>query len=137
MRFVFTLLLLILSVQANESLLPSIESEKLQALIDEEEDFFLVDIREHDIIAEGEIDAIDSITIPFNNLDKEATFLLNKKDAKLIIYCRFGKTAQVATKKLLKMGYTNVFYLKGGIQAWLEKGYPIYNAFGAMKLATD
>jgi len=45
--------------------------------------------------------------------------------SKLLLYCRTEDRSVLAADNLKKMGYINVYYLKGGYQSWIRAGYPI------------
>jgi len=53
--------------------------------------------------------------------------LVPEKESLIVVYDASGTTltAQTATKKLERAGYSNVAILAGGRQAWLEAGYPM------------
>lgn len=36
----------------------------------------------------------------------------------ILVYCKSGKRSEIATKKLLSLGYTTVYNMEGGIEAW-------------------
>jgi rhodanese-related sulfurtransferase len=44
---------------------------------------------------------------------------------RVIVYCRSGARAALATLTLKTMGYGNVANLGGGINAWKEAGLPV------------
>ena len=44
------------------------------------------------------------------------------KNQPLYVYCQAGGRSAAAASKLRKLGYTNVFELKGGINGWLATG---------------
>jgi phage shock protein E len=41
-----------------------------------------------------------------------------KKDKEIVVYCRSGKQSIWAIKRLIGMGYTRLYNLKGGYRAW-------------------
>ncbi len=41
-----------------------------------------------------------------------------KKDKELVVYCRSGNQSIWAIKRLMGMGYKNLYNLKGGYSAW-------------------
>ena len=49
---------------------------------------------------------------------------IDKKDS-IFIYCEIGKRTFECTKWLNSIGYTNVFLLKGGLNNWEKKGFPV------------
>ncbi len=83
-------------------------------------DFTLVNVH---IPYEGELPQTD-LFIPFNeildNLDK-----LPAKDAPILLYCRSGAMSTVAAQALVQAGYTNVYELDGGFNAWKAAGYEL------------
>ncbi|NAW67493.1 rhodanese-like domain-containing protein [Photobacterium halotolerans] len=44
------------------------------------------------------------------------------------LYCRSGVRSALAAESLQKMGFTRVFSLAGGIQAWQDAKLPVVNA---------
>ena len=42
----------------------------------------------------------------------------------IIVTCPDGRNSVFAALALTKLGYTDVFVLDGGVQAWLATGYP-------------
>jgi len=82
----------------------------------------IVDVRE---VAEFEETGLipRALAIPRGQLEASAGGHIprpNKQD--IVVYCKAGVRSAFATDTLLKMGYTNVFSLEGGITAWLAAG---------------
>lgn len=46
-------------------------------------------------------------------------------DRRVLVYCRSGSRAALATATLKALGYENVANLEGGINAWREAGLPL------------
>ncbi len=89
----------------------------LKKMMDDKEDFQLIDVREPH---EKEICSIGAELIPMgevmNNLDKIS------KTKKVIVHCRSGARSGAITQALeTQMGYTNVYNLKGGILAYADE----------------
>lgn len=72
---------------------------------------------------EGELPQTDRF-IPF---DEIATKLdqLPAKDAPIVLYCRSGRMSTEAAAVLVGQGYTNVFELDGGFNAWVAEGHEL------------
>jgi len=79
-----------------------------------EKDFFLLDVH---IPEQVHIPSTDAL-IPFNALRENAASLPEDKDAKIVLYCRSGSMSRQAAETLTDMGYTNVWDLEGGINAF-------------------
>ena len=86
---------------------------ELKKMMDAEEDFQLIDVREEH---EVDIASIGGELIPMGEVMEN----LNKisKDKKVVIYCRSGNRSGVITQALETKGFTNIYNLKGGILAW-------------------
>ena len=72
----------------------------------------------------GEIDGTD-LFIPYNEIEANLEKLPADKAAKLVLYCRSGGMSAIAARTLVKLGYTNVWDLNGGMIAWREAGHSI------------
>ena len=73
---------------------------------------------------EGEIEGTD-LFIPFDQVQANLAKLPANKNAKLVLYCRSGSMSATAARVLVRLGYTDVWNLDGGMIAWKEAGYPL------------
>ena len=93
----------------------NIAPEAAKKLLESDEEVILVDVRTPAEYAEKHIP--DSVLIPVDQLEKEASSRISSKDTQIIVYCRSGNRSVTAAKALVNMGYTKVYNL-GGINAW-------------------
>lgn len=95
----------------------SVSSAELEAML-EDKDFLFVDVHtpEQEHIPETDF------MVPHNQVEKIASALDNKKDAKVVLYCRSGSMSKIAAQELAGMGYTNVYELIGGMHDWVSQG---------------
>ena len=75
----------------------------------------LVDVREPSEFNAGYIEGAQ--LIPLGTIETDFEIAIPDKDAKIFVYCRSGNRSAQAAKKLVDLGYTNVFDI-GGILDW-------------------
>jgi rhodanese-related sulfurtransferase len=84
----------------------------------ESEDFTLLNVKTPYI---GEIEGTD-LWIPYDQLAARASELPADKSMKIVVYCRTGTSSAIAAQTLLDLGYTDVWNLDGGMNAWTASG---------------
>jgi len=123
-------------VKKSQKNVKAITSDALQKMIDDAEEFISLDVREEHMREEGTFDSEEDIKIARGVLEFDIGAAIPNKKAFIVVYCRAGKSAALAADTMKhQLGYTNVVYLKGGLDEWLEEGHSIYNHFGEMVLA--
>lgn len=50
---------------------------------------------------------------------------LQDRSRLIVTHCLLGPLGAIAAKTLQDMGFTNVHYLEGGIEAWKAAGFPV------------
>ena len=93
---------------------------ELQTMLDEK-DFVFVNVH---IPFEGDIPNTD-LFVPFDEIEANLTQLPADKSAKIVLYCRSGSMSSIAAKDLVSQGYTNIWNLAGGFNAWKAAGLPM------------
>jgi rhodanese-related sulfurtransferase len=73
---------------------------------------------------EGKLPSLDA-RIPFDQITQQLNQLPQDKSAKIVLTCRSGRMSTDASQALVAAGYTNVYNLAGGFNAWREAGYPL------------
>ena len=75
----------------------------------------LLDVRSPQEYAEIRIPG--SVLVPVDKLNSKISKVIPNKNTEIIVYCRSGARAKIATKQLKSMGYENAKNL-GGIINW-------------------
>jgi len=109
----------------------------LKKMIDKEEAVVILDIRESEQRAEGEIYADETYAITRGNLEFEIGNKVKDKDMVIVTYCRGGSRGALAAQTLKRLGYKNATNLKGGLKAWAKAGYPIETGLGVTLLSNE
>jgi len=111
---------------------PQISPKELKSKMDSMQEFILIDLRterEHDA---GYISG--SIWIPRGFLEFKIQEVCTDPETEIIVYCGRGGLSILAVKSLQKLGYKNVFSIEGGMIAWIENEYTIYNQHGEIRV---
>ena len=87
----------------------------------ENKDFTLINVH---IPFEGNLPKTD-LSIPYDTIGQNNGQLPGDKSSKIILYCRSGHMSTIAAQELVKLGYTNIWNLDGGMTAWKQAGQPI------------
>jgi rhodanese-related sulfurtransferase len=83
----------------------------------------VIDVRTAEEIAEGKIAGALELDYFLPSFQSQIEKL--SKDEEIYIYCAVGARSREAAEILLEQGFTKVYHLNGGIQAWAQKGLPI------------
>jgi rhodanese-related sulfurtransferase len=98
----------------------NISAGELNAMLGNK-DFILINVH---IPFDGNIAGTDK-SIPYDEISQDLSLLPADKNAKIVLYCRSGHMSAIAAQVLVKLGYTNIWNLDGGMQAWQQAGYEI------------
>lgn len=96
-----------------------ITPDRLNGML-EDKDFTLVNVH---VPYEGEI-AGTELFVAFDQIG-ERLDELPPPDARIVLYCRSGSMSAIAARELVATGYTDIWNLDGGMNAWRAQGYPL------------
>jgi rhodanese-related sulfurtransferase len=94
-----------------------IKQDEAKRMMDEEE-VIILDVRTETEFSKGHIK--NAVSLPVDNVNRDANSILPNKDAKILVYCRSGNRSKVGSMELIKLGYSNVYDF-GGISKWKYK----------------
>ena len=103
------------AAQATPAQYQKITAEQAKERMDSGDEIVILDVRTQDEFNAGHI--AGAILIPNETILDEQPALLPDLDAEILVYCRSGNRSAQAAKKLIAMGYTNVYDF-GGIIDW-------------------
>lgn len=93
----------------------NITAEEAKEIMDTEEGYIILDVREQDEYDAGHISG--AILIPYTQIEAKANEMLPDKDQLILVYCRSGRRSKIAAEALAELGYTNIKEF-GGILDW-------------------
>ena len=93
----------------------NITAEKAKEIMDTEEGYIILDVREQDEYDAGHIPG--AILIPYTQIEEKVDEMLPDKDQLILVYCRSGRRSKIAAEALAELGYTNIKEF-GGIIDW-------------------
>ncbi len=82
----------------------------------------LIDVREADEVAGGQIDG--AVHVPRGFLELRIENLERDRGREIVLYCAGGLRSAFAARSLQEMGYERVWSMSGGFGAWKNKGLP-------------
>jgi rhodanese-related sulfurtransferase len=82
--------------------------------LDQKKGMMLLDVRTDKEYEQGHIPG--AVHVPMSDIGDKVKKL--KKDKELVVYCQSGGRSIWAIKRLMGMGYKNLYNLKGGYNAW-------------------
>jgi glyoxylase-like metal-dependent hydrolase (beta-lactamase superfamily II) len=88
-----------------------------------EPDLVVLDVRERDAFESGHIPG--ARLVPRGQLELRVNQELPDPTKRILVYCEFGKVSTLAAATLREMGFSRAVGLDGGMQAWLDAGYPV------------
>lgn len=111
--------------------------KQLKEMLDAEKKVIVMDVREENQRAEGEIYAPSTMAITRGNLEFEVLNKIKDKNTPIVTYCRGGSRGALAAQTLKKLGYINATNLRGGLKGWAQEGYPIETGLGVTLLSKE
>jgi rhodanese-related sulfurtransferase len=103
----------------------TIEADELYSLLQLKKDILLLDVRQPlDLLAHSEI-IPGAKRIPPKDVMAQAEMIPRDKDSVLYCTCVSEKTSRMVLENALGLQFSRIKFLKGGLAAWKEKGYPV------------
>lgn len=94
-----------------------ITAEEAVTMMEEQEDYIILDVRTAEEYKEAHIP--NAVNIPNESIGTEDIPELPDQDQLILVYCRSGNRSKQASEKLAALGYTNIVEF-GGINDWPE-----------------
>lgn len=69
-----------------------------------------------------------AVHIPLSQLLSRGSELAKHKERPIIAYCARGARSRMAGSILRKLGFSEIYNLHGGLQAWRDSGLPLEKA---------
>jgi len=99
----------------SENTFQQISATEAKEIMDGNESFILLDVREREEFEEGHIEG--AVLIPVNQITELAPNVIPDKGTLILVYCRSGRRSLDASQQLVDLGYTRVVEF-GGIIDW-------------------
>jgi rhodanese-related sulfurtransferase len=103
----------------------AISAEQLYSLLGSHQDVALFDVRQPlDLLAHSEI-IPGARRIPPEDVLAEPSLIPRDREAIVYCTCPGDKTSRAVLRRALGLQFFKIKFLKGGLEAWKAKGYPV------------
>jgi rhodanese-related sulfurtransferase len=110
-------------VQEARSSTKQITIEELKKILDADEDITLLDVR-----TPREYEAVHipgAVNVSRGLLEFSIWSVVPDKNEEIVVYCKSGARAALATKQLNDFGYKNAIAIATGMTEWAKSGNPV------------
>lgn len=83
----------------------------------------VLDVRTPEEFAAGHVE--NALNIPHDRLAERLPEIQKFATAPVVVYCKSGRRAGLATELLAEAGFTNLRHLTGDMDGWIAAGYPV------------
>jgi rhodanese-related sulfurtransferase len=103
----------------------SIDPDALHDLLTKNQEILLFDVRQPlDLLAHSEI-IPGAKRIPPKEVLEQASLIPKEKESVIYCTCVSQSTSRMILERALALNFTKIKFLKGGLDAWKAKGYPV------------
>ena len=103
----------------------TITPEVLHTLLTSNQDVLLFDVRlPLDLLADAEI-IPGAVRLSPKEVLENPSLIPNDKDSVVYCTCPSDKTSRTILHRALAMGFLRIKFLKGGLEGWKARGYPV------------
>lgn len=85
----------------------------------------VVDVRPKADFKQGHL--LGAKNVPVADLKDQLQVISKDKSVPVLVYCQMGLTSMAAAKQLMDAGFTDVYSLAGGVNAWQAENMPLEN----------
>ncbi|HKY91706.1 MAG TPA: rhodanese-like domain-containing protein [Nevskiaceae bacterium] len=68
---------------------------------------------------------LNAVNVPIAKLEERASEFGKDRARPVLLYCALGGSSGEAAAKLRKLGFTEAYPLRGGLNAWLQGSLPV------------
>lgn len=95
----------------------------VKSRLDKGEKLLLIDVREESEFATDHISG--AIHLSKGVIERDIELAVPDLATEIILYCGGGFRSALSAENLIRMGYSNVISMDGGIRVWRENGFPL------------
>lgn len=101
-----------------------VDARRVKEWLSDGEEIAFLDVREHGQYGEGHPFLV--VSAPYSRLEQNAPRLVPRLSTRIVLLDSGDGVSQKAAHRLEGLGYGNVHVLKGGVAAWVEAGYGLF-----------
>lgn len=102
-----------------------VNATQLQAMLADGAELALLDVRDGGVFSAGHIFAAASM--PLNRLEFLADAMVPRRETRMVLIDEHDGLAAIAERRLASWGYSNIYLLDGGLQAWKAAGFQVFS----------
>ena len=96
---------------------------EVNAMLEENREFYLIDVREDREWIEGFIKGATHLGKGI--IERDISSVVTNKDELIVLYCQGGFRSALAGESIKKMGYKHVRSMSGGFSEWLNNNLAV------------
>ncbi len=102
-----------------------VPASELKAMLNDGDELALIDVREEGAFGRNHL--FFACCVPLSRLELRIDALVPRRGTRIVLCDGDDGLAQRAASRLMKLGYTNLAVLAGGIEAWKDAGFELFS----------